>query len=248
MAFDAKTVADEIVARIKEWFGENGKGCSAVVGLSGGIGGAVAATLCVKALGPSHVIGVMLPSGKKLDTTLECQICKELCIRQYEMNADIVRAAAASQLLVRVNPLYKEAKIDLLPRLRSVMLYTLAQSREGIVISTDTLSKRYIGYTVGRGNQTGDLAPFATLTEQEVKALGRYLELPSELLDRVPKDEWSGKTVEKILGFSYEVLDRYIREGVCDDPAVKRKIDKMHRENASDPRPTVVFDYSFTQE
>lgn len=34
--FDAKKVKNEIVQWIKDWFNENGKGCCAVVGISGG--------------------------------------------------------------------------------------------------------------------------------------------------------------------------------------------------------------------
>ena len=33
------------------------------------------------------------------------------------------------------------------------------------------------------------------------------------------------------LGFSYEMLDRYIREGVCEDLGLKEKIDDIHKRN-----------------
>ena len=36
MSFDAEKIRDEIVQWIRDWFEENGKGCKAVVGLSGG--------------------------------------------------------------------------------------------------------------------------------------------------------------------------------------------------------------------
>jgi NAD+ synthase len=29
----------------------------------------------------------------------------------------------------------------------------------------------------------------------------------------------------------YATLDRYIREGICEDEAIRQKIDKMHRLN-----------------
>lgn len=62
------------------------------------------------------------------------------------------------------------------------------------------------------------------LTVQEVKALGRELGLPENLVEKTPSDGLCGSTDEQKLGFSYAVLDRYIREGVCEDLAVKEKI------------------------
>ncbi len=64
------------------------------------------------------------------------------------------------------------------------------------------------------------------------KAIGRELGLPENLADKVPADGLCQKTDEDNLGFTYEVLDRYIRDGVCDDEEVKDKIDYLHEKNA----------------
>ena len=69
------------------------------------------------------------------------------------------------------------------------------------------------------------------LTVAEVRAIGRELGLPSVLVDKVPIDGLCGKTDEDNLGFTYAVLDRYIREGKIDDEQIKEKIDDMHRKN-----------------
>ena len=55
MSFDAKKVKDEVVAWIRDWFEENGKGCNAVVAVSGGKDSSVVAALCVEALGKERV-------------------------------------------------------------------------------------------------------------------------------------------------------------------------------------------------
>ncbi|MEG2720660.1 MAG: NAD(+) synthase, partial [Oscillospiraceae bacterium] len=44
-------------------------------------------------------------------------------------------------------------------------------------------------------------------------------------------DGLCGKTDEDNLGFTYAVLDKYIRTGICEDKEIKEKIDKMHRNN-----------------
>ena len=49
--FDAVKVKDQCVAWIRDFFDKNGKGCNAVVGISGGKDSSIVAALCVEALG-----------------------------------------------------------------------------------------------------------------------------------------------------------------------------------------------------
>lgn len=55
--------------------------------------------------------------------------------------------------------------------------------------------------------------------------------LPKNLVDKTPTDGLCGKTDEDNLGFTYSVLDKYIRTGICNDIDIKKKIDERH--NAS---------------
>ena len=63
--FDAVKVKDECVQWIRDFFEENGPGCNAVLGISGGKDSSVAAALCVEALGKDRVIGVLMPCGEQ---------------------------------------------------------------------------------------------------------------------------------------------------------------------------------------
>ena len=72
MEFDAYKVKDELVQWIRDWFEENGKGCNAVIGISGGKDSSVVAALCVEALGKDRVVGV-LPTGSSPTST--CPTC-----------------------------------------------------------------------------------------------------------------------------------------------------------------------------
>ncbi len=56
-------------------------------------------------------------------------------------------------------------------------------------------------------------------------------DLPKELVHKVPSDGLCGKSDEEKIGFTYEVLDRYIENGVCEDASVREKIDRMHSMN-----------------
>ena len=84
--FDAKRVRDACVAWIRQFFEENGEGCNAVVGISGGKDSSVVAALCVEALGKERVLGVLMPCGEQHDIDMAYKLVKHLGIRHYEVN------------------------------------------------------------------------------------------------------------------------------------------------------------------
>ena len=110
-------------------------------------------------------------------------------------------------------------------------LYAVSQSMNGRVINTCNLSEDWVGYSTRYGDSAGDISLLGKLTVQEVKAIGRHLGLPENLIEKTPSDGLCGSTDEQKLGFSYAVLDRYIREGFCEDPVIREKIDELHRRN-----------------
>jgi NAD+ synthase len=110
-------------------------------------------------------------------------------------------------------------------------LYAVSQSNHGRVANTCNLSEDWVGYATRYGDGAGDFSPLSKLTVAEVKEIGRSLNLPDELVDKVPIDGLSNKTDEDNLGFSYDVLDRYIRTGEIEDKKIKEKIDYLHELN-----------------
>ena len=65
--FDVKKTTEDVVQWIRDFFEVNGKGCNAVIAVSGGKDSSVAAALCVEALGKDRVYGVLLPNGEQAD-------------------------------------------------------------------------------------------------------------------------------------------------------------------------------------
>ena len=65
--FDAANVKDRCVQWIRDFFEENGKGCNAVIGISGGKDSSVVAALSVAAYGRENVYGVLMPNGEQAD-------------------------------------------------------------------------------------------------------------------------------------------------------------------------------------
>ena len=88
-----------------------------------------------------------------------------------------------------------------------------------------------MGYSTRYGDSVGDFSPMSNLTVTEVKAIGHLLNLPAELVEKVPIDGLCGKTDEENLGFSYAQLDEYIRTGYIDNEETKALIDRKHKAN-----------------
>ena len=228
--FDVKKTTDACIAWVRQFFAENGPDCNAVIGISGGKDSSVAAAVCTAALGKDRVIGVLMPKGEQFDIDMAYLLCDHLGIRRYEINiADAVEGVL--QNMPKDLPLSNQSKINLPPRIRMATLYALSQSLNGRVVNTCNLSEDWVGYSTRYGDAAGDFSPLCNLTVQEVKAMGRFLGLPDVLVDKTPIDGLCGQTDEEKLGFTYAVLDRYIRTGEIDDPAVKQRIDTLHKNN-----------------
>jgi NAD+ synthase len=122
---------------------------------------------------------------------------------------------------------------NLAPRLRMAALYAVAQGipEGGRVINTCNRSEDYVGYSTKYGDSAGDVAPLAAYTVDEVLSIGEALNLPLQLVHKAPSDGLCGKTDEDNLGFTYAMLDKYIKTGICDNPDTKAKIDRLHRLN-----------------
>ena len=226
--FNAQKVKDDCVRWIRDFFEENGKGCNAVVGISGGKDSSVVAALCVEALGKDRVIGVLMPNGEQADIDMAKLLVDTLGIRRY-----IINIKDAYEGVIRQLPFEPTAQTvqNLPPRIRMATLYAVSQSHNGRVANTCNLSEDWVGYSTRYGDSVGDFSPCSNLTVQEVKAIGRLCGLPDVLVDKVPIDGLCGKTDEDNLGFTYAELDRYIREGVIEDLAKKERIDAMHQRN-----------------
>ena len=228
--FDAKRIKDECVLWIRKFFEENGPGCNAVVGISGGKDSSVAAALCVEALGRDHVIGVLMPQGEQHDIDMAFMLVNHLGIKHYVVNIKDAVDGILKNLPDEIK-ITEQARNNLPPRIRMSTLYAVSQSLNGRVCNTCNLSEDWVGYSTRYGDSVGDFSPLSNLTVAEVKEIGRVLNLPDVLVDKVPIDGLCGKTDEDNLGFTYAELDKYIRTGVIEDGETKQRIDNMHRKN-----------------
>lgn len=236
--FDVKKITEECVQWIRDWFLFNGNDCNAVIGISGGKDSSVVAALCVEALGKDRVIGVMMPNGIQYDIEDAYNICEHLNIDYIVCNIANATDGVVNSIIWGINNnstfninITEQTMINLPARIRMSTLYAISQSCNGRVANTCNLSEDWIGWSTRYGDSAGDFAPLAQLTSDEVIAVGEHLGLPDELTRKIPSDGLTDKSDEDNFGFTYEVLNKYIRTGMCEDEDIKKKIDWMHEKN-----------------
>ena len=227
-SFNAQKVKDECVQWIRDFFEKNGKGCNAVVGISGGKDSSIVAALCVEALGKDRVIGVLMPCGEQSDIDMAKLLVDTLGIKHYIINIKDAVEGLTNALPFEMSD---QSRVNLPPRIRMSTLYAVSQSNNGRVANTCNLSEDWVGYSTRYGDSAGDFSPCSFITVAEMKQIGRLLGLPDVLIDKAPSDGLCGKTDEDNLGFTYAELDRYIREGVIENQEHKALIDRKHEIN-----------------
>ena len=222
-----KTLAKQLTEFISNYVKTAGaKGV--VVGMSGGKDSFVAAKLCTLALGNENVFGLIMPDGEMKDIEIAKSECEILKINYDVCNIEAVTSQVKNQTnqICKTDALNEVSKINIAPRVRMTLLYSVAANKNFLVVCTSNLSETMIGYSTKWGDGVGDFAPLADLTKTEVCELGLVLGLPKELVSKTPEDGLTGKSDEEKIGFSYEELDEFIREGK--KSANFDKISKMH--------------------
>ena len=239
--FYVKKVTKDLIKWIKDWFEDNGKDCNAIIGISGGIDSSVATALCVKALGKDRVIGVRLPQNIQNDIDDVYKLIKHLDIESYGINIGSTVDSVLMGMVFEQIHISEQTKINLPPRIRMSTLYAVSQSMNGRVINTSNLSESWVGYDTRYGDSVGDCSPLGNLTKTEIRLIGKELGLPEELVNKTPLDGLCGQTDEERFGFTYEELDKYIRDGVIENVEHQRKIEEMHNKNLFKLKPMPSF-------
>lgn len=235
MNFDANKVKDQLVQGIRDWFDKNGKGCKAVIGLSGGKDSTIVAALCAEALGKENVIGVAIPDkGQGWNDADE--IAKYLGIRFKHVGIDKITEQIKFDLYYNGDTrLSEQAEQNIPPRVRMLVLYAISQSFNGRVIGTCNASENYIGYFTKYGDGASDFEPIAELTVHELYQIGDALGIPKKWTYKVPDDglPHSCPDDEKFEkeGFNYRKLDDYIRKGTSGDGVADAVISRKHKAN-----------------
>jgi NAD+ synthase len=235
--------------RIASWLKERAASAGAegfVFGLSGGIDSAVVARLCQMAT-PGKVLGVMLPCHSQPQDEADARLVAEafeLPVVRVDLSStfDTLTSTLDSALndqrprhtvdVVDIKQRLPRANIK--PRLRMTSLYFVANAMNYMVAGTGNKSEITLGYYTKYGDGGVDVLPIGGLLKSEVRALARELGVPEPVITKAPTAGlWPGQTDEAEMGFTYEMLEKYLADGASAVPAnVAARIDTLNRASA----------------
>jgi NAD+ synthase len=179
-----------------------------VIGLSGGLDSSVVLKLSVNALGRSNVLGLVMPSDitPREDTAHAIDLAKELRIRYH-----IIDIHPIIQKFEEILPENKEARGNLMARIRMSILYYYAGINGYLVAGTSDKSEVQIGYFSKFGDGAADIMPIADLYKTQVRALAQYLGIPAAIVQKKSSPRlWENHLAEEEIGMDYEIIDQIL--------------------------------------
>ena len=187
----------------------------AVIALSGGIDSTLTSHLTVEALGRDAVYGLVLPSEVNREGNMSDaeRVAAELLDIEYDVVGigplvDAIRETVPEAMVAADADRRRTAVGNLRARLRAVLNYYAANSRNGLVAGTGNRSEAQVGYFTKYGDGAVDCLPIAPLYKQQVRQLARHVGVPEDLAAKTASAGlWSDQTDEDELGIDYDTLD-----------------------------------------
>lgn len=178
------------------------------VGLSGGLDSSVLVKLCVNALGPSRVFGLVLPSRATPKADVDDAISLAESIGVKHETVDISPIIESFMQVLPDDNDNKKAKGNLTARIRMCAIYHHAFVKKMLVGGTSDKSELYIGYFTKYGDGGADIIPIADLYKTQVRKLGREIGVPSAIIEKKSSPRlWDNHLAEEEIGLEYEVVD-----------------------------------------
>lgn len=228
--FQAERARDGLVEALRRHARDEGYE-HVVLGISGGKDSTVAAALCARALGPGHVLGVLMPDGEQKDLADSLAVVRALSLPYRILNIGGMHRALLDEIQAeppegqRLIPFSRPSDINVGPRLRMTALRYVAQATGARLVGTGNLSEITVGYCTKDGDTSADVQLLAALTSVEVVEVGLSMpEIPRHLVTKPPADGLSGLSDEENMGLSYRDIHAYIRLGTSGDAETDRAI------------------------
>lgn len=223
---DYKKETEERVAFIKSKM-EDAHATGLVFGNSGGKDSALVGILCKMAT--ENVLAVAMPCSSKRNYGEDMDDAKRLA-EDFDINMEVVDLSETRSNMISAigMDITDAAKANIAPRLRMTALYSIAQTRNSLVVGTGNRSERYMGYFTKWGDGACDINPISDLTATEIFEFLRYLNAPEHIVTKAPSAGlFEGQTDESEMGVTYKAIDEYITTGNTDE-ASKAVIDRYH--------------------
>lgn len=218
-------------------------GCHGIVyGNSGGKDSTLVGILCRKAC--RNVLGVIMPCSVKQNLQRDREdailLATQFGIETITVDLGPAKEALCAAARQEIN-FSDAAKLNIAPRLRMTMLYTIAQSKNYLVAGTTNRSERHIGYFTKWGDGACDFDPISDLTVREVYEFLHDLGAPGRIMEKAPSAGlFQGQRDEEDLGLSYRELDAYLLQGEG-NPQTVGKIGLLHQRSEHKRQLPVVY-------
>ncbi|MGI0012879.1 MAG: NAD+ synthase [Nitrososphaera sp.] len=176
-----------------------------VIGLSGGLDSSVVLKLCVNAVGPGKVLGILMPSRHTPQEDIKdaTELAAALKVRYQVIDIDPI-----VERFAQVLPEDKRAMGNLAARVRMSILYYHAAINSYLVVGTSDRSERETGFFTKFGDGVADMLPIADLYKTQVRALARFLKLLASITEKKSSPRlWENHLAEEEIGMSYETID-----------------------------------------
>ena len=199
-----------------------------VLGLSGGVDSSLVAAIARKAVGKDKLYCYAIDiESNKSDIEDAKQVAKEL-----DLNLKIISLTETYKNYLKElggENFIRLTKSNLKVRMRMVALFAYAQEHSALVLGTDNMDERYVGYFTKYGDGAADLLPIVYLTKGEVREAAKLYGLSSLLANRTPSAGlFEGQTDESEMGISYVDLDNFLL-GNKVEKSVEERINHLHK-------------------
>ena len=199
-----------------------------VLGLSGGVDSSLVAAIARKAVGKDKLYCYAIDvESNKADIEDAKQVAKEL-----DLNLEVISLTDTYHSYLKSlkgDEFIRLTKSNLKVRMRMVALFAYAQEHSSLVLGTDNMDERYVGYFTKYGDGAADLLPIVYLTKGEVREASKLYGLSSVLANRTPSAGlFEGQTDETEMGVSYKDLDDFLLGKEINSKA-KERIEYLHK-------------------
>ena len=204
-------------------------GCKGyVLGLSGGVDSSLVAAIARKAVGKENLLCYAIDiDSNKADVDDAKQVAKELDVNLEIINLTNTYHSYLKDL--KGEEFIRLTKSNLKVRMRMVALFAYAQEHSSLVLGTDNMDERYVGYFTKYGDGAADVLPIVYLTKSEVKEAAKLYGLSKVLAERTPSAGlFEGQTDEGEMGIKYADLDKFLL-GKEVDETTKARIEHLHK-------------------
>ena len=221
---ELEAVWQALVLGMRDYVNKNGFP-GVVLGLSGGIDSAVTLAVAVDALGPERVEAVMMPFRYTASMSVEDAEAEAaaLAVRFSNISIESLYEGFMAALSDEFSGLPANiTEENLQARCRGVLLMSISNKKNLLVLTTGNKSELAVGYSTLYGDMAGGFDVLKDCPKMLVYALARYRNtvgpcIPERVITRPPSAELAPDQKDEDSLPPYEVLDQIIERYVEQD-------------------------------